>query len=237
MLRIMLFLLLSIVSVLFVAIFLILTMIFSFGLSDNMAIMADFLYFGLLLSSAVATFGWPQSFLGGRIKIPNIVLAVIGGLTLSLPSMVFTTWLVKLYPWLSFDGLQLITADIQNSWMMIALVCLVAPTIEEIIFRGYIWRSLDRYSFVFRLLMSSFVFSMFHIEPIHIIGVFPMAIWLGWIRSKSNTIYESIAAHIASNVMAVFLITYAPTLDLDCAQGWIAAANTLLAGLLIGRKR
>jgi len=86
-------------------------------------------------------------------------------------------------------------------FFMIITVCFVAPITEELIFRGVLWRLFEKFiknkSYV--LIITSILFALAHSDPYHMIGVFPIGLFVGWLRLRSNSIFPSILAHIVNN--------------------------------------
>ncbi|MDR1495726.1 MAG: CPBP family intramembrane metalloprotease [Clostridiales Family XIII bacterium] len=80
-------------------------------------------------------------------------------------------------------------------------VCIVGPIVEEIVFRGAIMRSLERFGLNFSIVISSLVFGLFHIFTIQAVFAFFMGIILGYIASRYS-LKHSILAHILINSVA-----------------------------------
>jgi len=79
-------------------------------------------------------------------------------------------------------------------------VCVVGPILEELIFRGVFWRFLEKFiNKHYAFFLTSIFFAYSHIDPIHIVGVMPIGIYIGWLRLKSDSIFPPIVAHIANN--------------------------------------
>lgn len=80
------------------------------------------------------------------------------------------------------------------------LVCIYAPIIEELIFRGGLWSLLRLFfSKTYVIFISSFIFAIAHGDLGHMIGVFPIAIWLGFLRARSGSILAPIIGHLVNN--------------------------------------
>ena len=86
-------------------------------------------------------------------------------------------------------------------YFMLVSICLIAPIIEELMFRGVIWRVLERFipnkSWI--LIMVSILFALAHTDFWHMVGVFPVGLYVGWLRLRSNSIFPSMLAHITNN--------------------------------------
>jgi membrane protease YdiL (CAAX protease family) len=84
-----------------------------------------------------------------------------------------------------------------------ALIIVVIPACEELIFRGLLWKIS---SFVFSSLVTGIlvavVFSVLH-APESALFLLPFALYLSWLRTKENSIVPGVWAHIAFNLTGV----------------------------------
>lgn len=84
------------------------------------------------------------------------------------------------------------------------LVAVVPGVCEEILFRGYVQgRLLKRWSPLAAILVSSILFAVAHVDPLHICAVFPTGIWLGLIAYRAESIWPTILCHFANNLLAL----------------------------------
>ena len=86
--------------------------------------------------------------------------------------------------------------------LFLIYVCLLGPILEEIIFRGFILKSMQKYGNLTAIIVSSILFSMFHLNLVQFVNPVIMGILLGFITIKSKSIVPSIIAHIFNNSMA-----------------------------------
>jgi hypothetical protein len=66
------------------------------------------------------------------------------------------------------------------------------------------------------LIVTTLAFAMFHLEPVHVIGLLPTALYLGWLRMRTGSVKLCIVVHAINNGLAVIL-------------GRLLAADPLLA--------
>jgi membrane protease YdiL (CAAX protease family) len=80
----------------------------------------------------------------------------------------------------------------------------LAPLVEELVFRGllYGWVA-GRWGTVAAWIVSSLAFAAAHVEPAHIILVLPLALWFGWLRRRTDSLWPSLVAHMVNNGFAV----------------------------------
>lgn len=78
-----------------------------------------------------------------------------------------------------------------------------APLIEEIVFRGIVFRSLRRVSPAWvAILASSVLFGLYHMNPVQIVYATLMGLVAGIIYEKSNNLLFPILVHVANNLVA-----------------------------------
>nr|WP_312292462.1 CPBP family intramembrane glutamic endopeptidase [Clostridium chromiireducens] len=95
----------------------------------------------------------------------------------------------------------------QNIYLVLFLmyVCLIGPILEEIIFRGFILNSLKRYGNLTAIIVSSILFSMFHLNLVQFVNPILMGIVLAFIAIKSESIIPSIIAHVFNNTITFIM--------------------------------
>ena len=78
-----------------------------------------------------------------------------------------------------------------------------APLIEEIVFRGVVFRSLRRVSPPWvAILVSSVLFGLYHMNTVQIVYATLMGLVAGIIYEKSNNLLFPILVHVANNLVA-----------------------------------
>lgn len=90
--------------------------------------------------------------------------------------------------------------------LFLIYVCLLGPVLEEIIFRGFILKSMRKYGDLTAIIVSSILFSMFHLNLVQFVNPVLMGIILAFIAIKSESIIPSIIAHIFNNTIT-FMMT------------------------------
>ena len=91
-------------------------------------------------------------------------------------------------------------------WMAFALSVVLAPVIEEIVFRGVLFPVLGRrYGVVVGIVASSFLFTLVHINPIQMISVLPLGIYLAIMYHRTGSIYPGMILHATWNLMVLLI--------------------------------
>jgi len=83
--------------------------------------------------------------------------------------------------------------------LFLMYACFIGPILEEIIFRGFILKSMQKYGNLTAIIVSSILFSMFHLNLVQFVNPVIMGVVLGFIAIKSKSIVPSIIAHIFNN--------------------------------------
>lgn len=93
--------------------------------------------------------------------------------------------------------------------LVIFVLLVVAPLFEEIIFRGFMYRGIEKSPLgpVGAILISSFFFTIVHLQYTGsaIIELFVLALLLGIVRARTGSIITTIAMHFVFNAGALFV--------------------------------
>jgi uncharacterized protein len=93
-------------------------------------------------------------------------------------------------------------------WGGILRIVIIAPIVEELIFRGVIMSGFSRiYHPVFAIFFSALLFALFHLNPWQFPAAFALGLILGWIRMRTGSVLACIAGHATHNGL-IFLTVY-----------------------------
>ncbi len=94
-------------------------------------------------------------------------------------------------------------------WGALMKVAIVAPIVEELIFRGLIFNGLRRnYTAFTAVFMSALLFALFHLNPWQFPATFVLGLLLGWIMLRTNNILLAILGHSINNFLVLVSMTY-----------------------------
>lgn len=126
------------------------------------------------------------------------------------------------------------TLPSQSGYLILFLmyVCLIGPILEEIIFRGFILKSMQKYGNLTAIIVSSILFSMFHLNLVQFINPVLMGIVLSFITIKSKSIFPAMIAHIFNNTIAL-IATGLVSLKMPLVQGLFGSVYLLLGILAL----
>jgi len=98
-------------------------------------------------------------------------------------------------------------------------VAIIAPIIEESLFRGIIMHGFMRnYKNWYSILISALMFSIYHLNPWQMPYTFFLGLLLGWLMVRSKSLIVCIIAHSINNLIVLFSITYSTQI----AESWIS---------------
>lgn len=94
-------------------------------------------------------------------------------------------------------------------WGAFMKVAVIAPVVEELIFRGIILHGLRRnYKPFVAVVVSALLFALFHLNPWQFPATFVLGLVLGWIMIRTNNILLSIIGHSINNLLVLLTITF-----------------------------
>jgi hypothetical protein len=102
-------------------------------------------------------------------------------------------------------------ADILTFAVMLFITGFLIPWIEELVFRGLLWKvsSFITENSTFLIVVTSVIFCLAHGTLAHMAGVLPVALFLGWVRHKYNSIWVCAVGHSFMNTASILLERYA----------------------------
>jgi membrane protease YdiL (CAAX protease family) len=102
------------------------------------------------------------------------------------------------------------TEGVGDLILVFIAICLIAPVVEELIFRGVLFARLQQTQLgnSGAILITSIYFASLHVQydAIGMFVVLLMGLLLGWVRYKSNNTSYCILIHVVSNTLAMTLL-------------------------------
>jgi membrane protease YdiL (CAAX protease family) len=96
--------------------------------------------------------------------------------------------------------------NISSPWWLLAAGILLAPFVEEIFFRGFVFSGLNqRLGWVKAMLISAAVFSFVHLQITNMIPIFLLGCILAYLYHYSKSIWPSIILHAIANFISMSL--------------------------------
>ena len=93
--------------------------------------------------------------------------------------------------------------------LMIVFGAIIAPVIEELIFRGFLQTTLYKYFGRWKtIVIGSFLFSVIHLNPYVIFQIFILGLFLSYAFDKTRSLVTSITIHTIHNSITFALLLY-----------------------------
>lgn len=100
--------------------------------------------------------------------------------------------------------LEIAGGSLLVAWLLVGLW---GPAVEEIFFRGFLLGGLHRkFGFWPALLISSGIFSLFHVHLGLYVPTFLLGLAFGWVYLKTRSIWPSIFAHTLHNSLVIIAV-------------------------------
>ena len=95
-------------------------------------------------------------------------------------------------------------AQLSSPWLLLIGGAIVAPVVEEVFFRGFVFAGLrPRYGWQRAAVISSALFALIHLVPTAIIPIFILGYIFAYLYQRSNSIWPAILMHSATNALAL----------------------------------
>jgi len=184
------------------------------GTAGIITVISCGIVFALLMS--YKKIGYREIFNQTSISVSSFILVLIIPLSFTLGGAVFwindiTNLMLVYFPAEESEYLAL-TRLLSGGIVSVISVCIIAPFIEEMLFRGIILRSfLENYSVSSSIVLSSLLFALFHLTISQLPVAFIAGCLFAWLYVKTRSLWPSILAHFLYNSFVMVLwSTYAP---------------------------
>lgn len=117
-------------------------------------------------------------------------------------------------------------------WGAALKVVVIAPIVEEILFRGIIMHGLMRnYRAWYAVFLSGLLFSLFHLNPWQMTYTFFLGLLLGWLMVRTRSLPLTILVHALNNLIVLLSITFQKQLQEFFLYQLPREKNTYIASL------
>lgn len=142
-------------------------------------------------------------------SLSMVLIAIIGGLTVGWFPGFLADAISDAFPTLNLGAVDMIddalrTSGVINSMVIIAVIAVIGPLAEELVFRGFIWSRLREAMPPWAVLtITTVIFALAHLDPTQAIPLLFTGLFLGWLRLQSGSILLPVIAHVANNTLGV----------------------------------
>ena len=112
-------------------------------------------------------------------------------------------------------------------WLF-ANLCIVAPIMEELLFRGVIMQILKPHGTAAALFISSFGFALLHFSPAAFLIILVVGIVIGLVRIYSDSIFPCILFHSLFNLQSLMLLVFEAEIENNFMLSGIYILGTAL---------
>lgn len=120
-------------------------------------------------------------------------------------------------------------------WGAFLKVAVIAPVVEELIFRGLILHGLRKnYTATTAVFISALLFSLFHLNPWQMPATFVLGLLLGWIMLRTRNIILAILGHSLNNFLVLLTVTYWQQINTHAFFLMDKKEKYILSGLVVG---
>ncbi len=171
----------------------------------------------LLASGIVFTFamrftrtGYPELFHASSASLAATAMLLLPAVFALVPMLVLvatglTDWLVAIAPLSRWEE-ELFAGMAPDSVAAVVMVCVLAPVLEEMLFRGLILRGfLARYPRWPAILLSALLFGAAHLNIYQFVVGIVIGVPLGWLYERTRSLLPCIALHAAYNLAVTWL--------------------------------
>lgn len=155
--------------------------------------------------------------------IGTIALGPIGDRAMSLLSQHFPDFTLGVVP-----ALHELAQKLPLLWLWPAFA-LLPGLAEELLFRGVLQRSVPNRAL--GIVVAGSAFALFHVDPVHVVGVLPLGLFLSWAAARSCTTV-SVVAHVFNNSVAILSLQQ-PDLDVGFSSDRELPTEWVLVSLVI----
>ena len=158
-----------------------------------------------------------KRYVGLDVSPKLVVLGLASGVLLLLVDIIVSAVLTSIFGVSeAIEQSNTIITDLSSTtWGLVAVIAALAlaGVCEEFAFRGFLQNTLTRrYSFIPAVIVSAFVFGLFHFDPqfVNIISAMSAGLVLGYVYHHWNSYVVSAIAHSSVNlvVLALLLLGY-----------------------------
>jgi len=162
--------------------------------------------------------------------VPPVLLLVPGLMVLMVTAMNLLVLVAPLSAWEE----SMFSRMADGSVAATLAVCVMAPLLEEMLFRGIVLRGfLQRYSRWQAILGSALLFGVAHMNIYQFLVGLVLGTVLGWLYERTRSLIPCIALHAAYNTGTIFVADLPETISLaDTALALLAILLATVCGVL-----
>lgn len=140
-----------------------------------------------------------------------LAMIVLLGISVQFFSSCILTTVLNLMPSVAEEYMNNLSAILEITPRMLLQVCLIAPIIEELFFRGLIFSLMSKLlPFVFANVIQAIVFGIYHGNVVQAVYAFILGMFIGYILFITGSIVYTIVLHMSINLTGMFIDRIVP---------------------------
>ncbi len=136
--------------------------------------------------------------------------------------MLFSSWfnfaynqLLSLFNRQAQPDWSLLFDEVASPWPLLLGGVIVAPVVEELFFRGFVFAGLrERYGWKRAGLISAGLFAVMHFQPLAVLPIFLLGMIFAYLYHHSKSIWPAVLMHVLTNGLGLGLAYLMWLLDL-----------------------
>jgi membrane protease YdiL (CAAX protease family) len=132
---------------------------------------------------------------------------------------------------------QVLGADL-NVFYVLLVVALTPSVCEEVMFRGYLQRQVERrLGVMWSIVLVGLVFGLFHLRPTQVLPLATLGLYLGFAVWVTGSLWAGFVVHLLNNGLAVIVSDYAkrsPDVDPVALESLIVPWYLAILSALVG---
>ena len=93
-------------------------------------------------------------------------------------------------------------------------VCVLGPVLEEVIFRGFLLKGLQRFGVSFAAVFTALLFTLYHMNLVQLFVPLIMGLFLAQLTIRTGSLIPAICCHILNNSFATLADMIMPASDI-----------------------
>lgn len=140
-----------------------------------------------------------------KVTISKAVFYSISTVGLYIIIVIMNSMLISFFPDYNQEIMEFFRFE--QPVLGIVVIGIVAPLIEELIFRGEVYRELNKvFSVPVTIFLQALFFGLIHPIPLQKIQTFVMGLFFGYAREKTKNLWTPTIMHITNNMIACVLM-------------------------------
>ena len=167
---------------------------------------------GLFVSSVAMLF-FLYFVKGYRLKLSIFKSMSCKSLFLSTMLVLSSMFALNIFvQWLGLDdNMEVLFGDIAHNILGVITISLIAPLLEEVLFRGAIQGyMMRRYNPWTAIVCAALIFGVTHMNPVQIVYAALIGVIFGWIYYRTGSLLSVIVGHVLNNSMAAVTLCFFP---------------------------